>query len=100
MGLSKDGPILVLLLIGTWDKASDDAEAERLGAKFIDNICMRARELGAFHPYIYMNYAWKGQQVIDAYGLPIKQTMQSVSRKYDPDGIFQYAVPGGFKLFV
>lgn len=99
LGLTGNEPLLVLLLVGTWANAADDAEGERLGAGFIENICARAKELGVFHPYIYMNYAWKGQQVMAGYGAPTKQWLQGVSRKYDPDGIFQKAVPGGFKLF-
>lgn len=65
----------------------------------MDKLCTRAKELGVFHPYIYMNYAWKDQRVVDGYGQEMKKFLQDVSKKYDPDGLFQKAVPGGFKLF-
>ena len=45
-----------------------------------------------------MNYAWRGQMVIDGYGEDNKRFLKEVSEKYDPDGVFQKAVVGGFKL--
>jgi hypothetical protein len=46
-----------------------------------------------------MNYAAKGDDVISSYGAANKAILQKASKKYDPHGLFQTGVPGGFKLF-
>lgn len=46
-----------------------------------------------------MNYASAGQPVIEGYGEENVRFLREVSRKYDPKGVFQRRVPGGFKLF-
>jgi hypothetical protein len=46
----------------------------------------------------YMNYALKWQDPITAYGSDVVEELWRVSRKYDPTGVFQVKMPGGFKL--
>jgi hypothetical protein len=50
------------------------------------------------HPYIYMNYAMKNDDVFGGYGKANKLRLLEVKRKYDPDDVFGRLVPGGFKL--
>lgn len=50
-------------------------------------------------PYKYLNYAFDFQDPIGSYGAKNKQFLQEVSKRVDPDGVFQQGVPGGFKLF-
>ncbi|KAI9653660.1 MAG: hypothetical protein M1821_007007 [Bathelium mastoideum] len=57
--LTADEPVIVVLLFGTWDNGEDDTSVVKVGWQAIDEISARAKELGVFHPYIYMNYAWK-----------------------------------------
>ena len=45
-----------------------------------------------------MNYADASQDVLGSYGEVNVRKMLAVLRKYDPEGIFQKRVPGGFKL--
>lgn len=47
----------------------------------------------------WMSTACHFQDPIGSYGANNKQKMQEVSKKYDPEGVFQKAVVGGFKLF-
>ncbi|KAJ8129084.1 hypothetical protein O1611_g4550 [Lasiodiplodia mahajangana] len=49
--------------------------------------------------YVYMNYASEDQDVIKSYGGENKKFLQETSKKYDPEGLFQKGVPGGWKLF-
>ncbi|OQU96359.1 FAD binding domain-containing protein [Cladophialophora immunda] len=58
----------------------------------------RARELGLAHSFLYMNYTAGWQDPIAGYGAEQKRFLQSVSRKYDPEGFFQTIRKGGFKL--
>lgn len=57
-----------------------------------------SREKGAFVDYRYMNYADASQDVLRSYGEENVRKMLAVSGKYDPEGIFQERVPGGYKL--
>jgi hypothetical protein len=44
------------------------------------------------------NYAGGIQDVFSSYGQSSIQFMKEVSSRYDPAGVFQKLVPGGFKL--
>lgn len=57
------------------------------------------KERGLYIPYQYLNYADRSQHPIDSYGPEVKARLQAVSKKYDPHGVFQHQVPGGFKVF-
>ncbi|EAT83995.2 hypothetical protein SNOG_08827 [Parastagonospora nodorum SN15] len=54
---------------------------------------------GVYHPYKYLNFAAGFQDPIGGYGAEQKMKLKQVARKYDPTGMFQRQVPGGFKLF-
>lgn len=57
------------------------------------------KERGLYIPYQYLNYADISQDPIGGYGEEIKAKLQAASKKYDPEGVFQKQVPGGFKVF-
>lgn len=50
------------------------------------------------YPFEYLNYAAPFQNPLASYGAHNLQFLKEVSKKYDPDQIFQRLVPGGFKL--
>ena len=57
-----------------------------------------AESMGLKHDFQYANYAnWK-QHPIHSYGKANVEHLKVVSNKYDPRGVFQKKVPGGFKL--
>ncbi len=82
-----------------WNNASDDATM----VAFLDTMLSRQTQAliskGVYIPFIYLNYAGASQDPIGSYGYSIKSQLQTVSKKYDPNGVFQTLVPGGFKLF-
>lgn len=55
-------------------------------------------DVGAAVDYRYMNYADASQDVLASYGEDNLRTMLEVSRKYDPEWVFQTRAPGGYKL--
>ena len=63
------------------------------------NINAEAKKMGMFRGFQYTNYADSSQQPLESYGMQNLQSLRTVSRKYDPKGVFQKQVPGGFKLF-
>ncbi|KAF1978286.1 FAD-binding domain-containing protein [Bimuria novae-zelandiae CBS 107.79] len=93
-----DGPLFVILINPTWDLAENDEQVysaiEDLTQKF-KNI---ASERGLLHRYVFTNYGYHKEDVLAGYGERSGLRMRETSKRYDPDGIFQKAVPGGFKL--
>lgn len=57
-----------------------------------------SRSLDAHVEYYYMNYADGTQDVLSSYGEERVQMALEVARRYDPTGVFQKRVVGGFKL--
>ncbi|KAF2734667.1 FAD binding domain-containing protein [Polyplosphaeria fusca] len=76
---------------------TSDLEAILLGA--IDKVDGIAREEGAHVKYKYMDYAHWKQDVFGGYGAEEVERMKGVAQDYDPLGMFQHQVTGGFKLF-
>lgn len=81
-----------------WFQSSDDAFVLSLGQSIIDQCIAAAIELGLYEEYVALNYALPTQDPIASYGEENIKAMWDVSRKYDPKGVFQRLVPGGFKL--
>lgn len=93
------GPLTNVLLGVQWLNPIDDANVDAAVRDFIRRSRDAARARGLLNKFLYLNYANKWQDPISSYGAASKARLQAASRKHDPDGIFQKAVPGGFKLF-
>ena len=94
-----EGPLFNFLLTVTWNSASDDALVTQKAQELYTRSEAAAEELGVQNKYLYLNYAAEWQDPIAGYGSEVKARLQATSRKYDPRGVFQNQVPGGFKLF-
>ena len=94
-----DGTLFNLLMTVSWDDPVDDALVESQVKGFIAEAKAASAQMGKANGYIYLNYAATWQDPIDGYGATVKSELQAVSEKYDPTGVFQKQVPGGFKLF-
>ncbi|KAJ4289140.1 hypothetical protein N0V90_011482 [Kalmusia sp. IMI 367209] len=57
-----------------------------------------AAKEGLLADFKYMNYAHPAQDVLASYGTDNLSFMKKVAAMYDPEGFWQYRVPGGFKL--
>ncbi|PQE14054.1 oxidoreductase FAD-binding protein [Rutstroemia sp. NJR-2017a BBW] len=100
LGLSPaDGPLVSILLLTYWQNESDDTTVLGTMRDALENIKAESVARNTAADYIFMNYASGFQDPIGSYGAENKKKMQDVSRKYDPAGLFQKGVPGGFKLF-
>ncbi|KAI1499515.1 FAD-binding domain-containing protein [Biscogniauxia marginata] len=99
LGISQQGENAVILL-GSLGLNGIDEEA--LGRKKMmiwkDELEQYTKEVNTYIPYRYMNYADGSQDVVVSYGEESVVKMRAVSQKYDPDGVFQKRVPGGFKI--
>ncbi|KAL6710324.1 hypothetical protein ACN47E_009270 [Coniothyrium glycines] len=98
----KDTPekdLVFLQIIFTFeDSAATEGFEEGLKdfVKIIEDV---ARKEGVLHKYKYLNFAASFQDPFAGYGADEVKALKKVARKYDPRGVFQKQVPGGFKLF-
>ncbi|KAI5862505.1 hypothetical protein GGS23DRAFT_570531 [Durotheca rogersii] len=53
---------------------------------------------GGAVPWVYLNYAHSGQEVLQSYGPENVGRIREAALKYDPEGVFQRLCPGGFKI--
>jgi hypothetical protein len=71
---------------------------EKTAQKMGKDVAEIARSMGLLHEFQYINYADPSQDPIGSYGEDNVEFLSETSRKYDPKGVFQRQVPGGFKL--
>lgn len=90
---------MLTLLSLYWQDPSDDERVNAGAESWLKQSDAEAANRGLKNPWIYLNYAHSSQKPIDGYREANKAKLQEVSKKYDPSGVFQKNVPGGFKLF-
>lgn len=93
-----DGPLFVVLINPVWKLAEDDAHISTEVDGLVKGLRNLAREKGLLHRYIFTNYGFSKDDVMAGYGEESVSRLRAASQKYDPEGVFQTAVPGGFKL--
>ena len=94
-----DEPLVIVSFTVNWDEAQNDAIVKDLIKRTVTNIEKVAKDRGTGHRYRYLNYCAEWQSPFQGYGAENLECMRHVSKKYDPDGLFQKGCPGGFKLF-
>lgn len=94
-----DGPLMSILLLSFWQNKEDDNKIHSTFKGVIEAVDQDAVTRGTAVPYKYMNYAAPFQDPIETYGKENKAKLQATSMKYDPEGLFQKGVSGGWKLF-
>ena len=93
------GSLVLCLLSVSWVDDVDDMLVYNTIKALIDQVEQATKASDLYHPFQYLNYAAKFQNPLDSYGSVGKSFLQKVSKKYDPLGIFQTSVSGGFKIF-
>ncbi|KAH8722685.1 hypothetical protein GQ44DRAFT_621980 [Phaeosphaeriaceae sp. PMI808] len=93
-----DGPLFVVMINPTWNSADDDERIHKAVEDLLVKFKQVANEKGLLHRYLFTNYAYQKEDALAGYGPESVKRMKKVSEKYDPERIFQKAVPGGFKL--
>ena len=94
-----DGPLVVVLFYTSWDKAGDDELVYGATKASLESIDKEAQVNGVSAEYSYVNYAFPGyNKPVASYGPEREAFLQKVGKKYDPDGFFQTAGVGPFKL--
>lgn len=82
----------------SWEGSSNDATVTAAVENFFAKADALAAAAGKLNEYKYLNYAYKNQNPIKGYGAANVARLRGISKKYDPQGVFQKLVPGGWKL--
>ena len=93
-----DGPLVVILFYVSYDEPADDERVLGAAKKALQEIEKEAKNRNLYHPWLYLNYAFPHQNPYASYGRECQAQLQEISRKFDPDGLFQTAGKGLFKL--
>ncbi|KAL8846137.1 MAG: hypothetical protein Q9221_008754 [Calogaya cf. arnoldii] len=93
-----DGPLLLMNLAILWSSETDDERILAAAKRVIRRSNEVAREMGLQYRYLYQNYASLDQDVFGGYGEANRERLLDISRRVDPDGVFQNLQPGYFKL--
>lgn len=62
------------------------------------NMTSYAKSLGLWDEFIFLNDAGFYQDPLHSYGQDNFELMKAAQQAYDPTGVFQSLLPGGFKL--
>lgn len=89
---------MVLLFTGVWPDSTQGASIRSKAAEVMASIDSAAAKMGLLHRFRYANYANADQKPLQSYGEGNVGLLHRVAGRYDPDGVFQKLVPGGFKL--
>lgn len=87
--------LITAIQVETWQLAQAILPKFKAGLAEIEAY---AESLGAAIEFRYGNYCDGSQDPFATYGEENLKHMREVSRKYDPQGVFQFRVPGGFKV--
>ena len=82
-----------------YDDAGADKGLNNALKEFIDMFDTLTEEEGVKARFVYLNFAAWFQNPLAGYGKAQVDKLRAVSKKYDPTGVFQKQVVGGFKLF-
>jgi FAD/FMN-containing dehydrogenase len=92
------GPYFVMNMSSRWSNAADDAAILKFFSTIVKTVKAEAKSKGLDNEYIYMNYASQFEDPISSYGAANVDRLRRISKKYDPQQVFQKLHPGHFKL--
>ncbi|KAI4690216.1 uncharacterized protein J4E84_004400 [Alternaria hordeiaustralica] len=94
----KEGPLMLALVSLKWSDPADDERLNTFARTVQDRSSAAAKAAGKMNDYLYMNYASPYQNVVAGYGAANQAKLKTISKKYDPTGVFETLQPGYFKL--
>ena len=91
-------PLVIISFTVNWDEGRDDEFVKTTTRRVVEQIDAVAAAHGTGHRYRYLNYCAEWQRPFEGYGEENWRFLEGVSKKYDPQGLFQKGCVGGFKL--
>lgn len=93
-------PLIIVSFTVNWAERGDDEFVKTTTRRTVEQIDAVAAANETGHRYRYLNYCAEWQRPFEGYGEENLRFLQRVSRRYDPEGLFQRGCVGGFKLDV
>jgi hypothetical protein len=81
-----------------WNLEKDDEAISFAAHALMAEIVIEAKKLNVHLDYIFMNDASETQDVIGSYGAENRRKLKEVSRRVDPNQVFQKQCAGAWKL--
>lgn len=97
-GSPLDEPLVIVSFTVNWAERRDDDFVKMTTRRAIEQIDAVAVANRTGHQYRCLNYCADWQRPFDGYGAENHRFLHEVSRRYDPEGLFQRGCVGGFKL--
>lgn len=91
-------PLIIIGFSVTWTRSENDEFVRAVVRETLEKIEGEAAARKGGHPWRFINYAMEWQRPYDGIGEENKRLMKDTSLEYDPEGLFQRACAGGFKL--
>jgi hypothetical protein len=82
----------------SWTDPADDSLINAFAVNVTSVLEAKLTAAGQLAQFKYMNDAGYGQEVFQNYGAGNLAKLQAIRTKYDPQGIFTYLMPGGWKV--
>lgn len=99
LGLTECSASLAIFLISpSWTDPAHDEKVYSAARSLIADVERRAKNLGVYDPFIYLDYAAPWQEVIKGYGEENVKKLQELRKRVDPNEVFTHKVEGGFKI--
>ncbi|KAI4861342.1 FAD binding domain protein [Hypoxylon rubiginosum] len=96
-----DGDFIAFNLVVEYTNEQDDAAVTAFNTAALHALNTASKAANIYYPFQFLNDAGAGEQVFSLYGKGKSLArMKSIRSAYDPDGIFQDLMPGGFKIGV
>ncbi|KAK8033595.1 hypothetical protein PG991_002993 [Apiospora marii] len=92
------GAYLAWAEVVEWIGSEYDEAVFAWAEKTTDAINAATKAAGLFDAFNYMGDAAGFQDIYQGYGADNEKRLRDVSRKYDPERVFQKLLPGGFKI--
>jgi hypothetical protein len=89
---------IVLAITPQWDNVTYDDEVQSALTRFIDDCIKVAREMGAYHPFVYQNYAHESQNPFGSYGEKNRMKLRDIQKNYHKLVVFNRLQPGYFRV--
>ena len=93
-----DEPLVIVSFTVNWAEGRDDDFVKTTTRHAVEQIDTIAEAEKTGHRFRYLNYCADWQRPFEGYGEKNWRFLQDVSRRYDPEGLFQRGCVGGFKL--
>ena len=100
LGEGTSEPLIVVNFTVNWLDRKDDEFVNSATRRTVEQIDVNATANKTGHRFRYLNYCAEWQRPFEGYGEDNLLFLQKVSRRYDPEGLFQKGCAGGFKLGV